>query len=508
MSQRIIEGFSVKLIDPVSFSFNAATAGGHSAFSYIPGAAILGLVATALHENPPVGFDPYLAFHSGKVRFRNAYPSIPREAPLWPAPRCLAVEKGASTDGVFECVNLAVTGPTPGKQEKALAKPFVSTTGLLGKPSFQKRLRTSIDPATGTAAKGLLFEQEALEAGQTFVGAVEFDADVPKAVIDHIMDFLCGTAGREHRIGRSRATEYGRSHFRRCAAPESPTVKSRSDQSTVIWCISDVWLPVGSSLADEAAKAFGLRSASLLLDRSSIRTRRLSRFNGRWRTTDQERLAIAAGSVLVFSTDGGSPKPGDRWAGLSNSEGVGHVVIDPEFLHPAQITLGREKPKPVARQSMSGLPGGALGRWMSLKSDGERRRKDSQDYAGRISASIEAMYRAATRFNGIALDDTNSPGRSQWNAVAHACAEASSTADLKQRLFDGTNALIDPRDPVWRLVVGLDDERRESATFRSELQRRVQILAESSGLYDGRIVIGEVARTAAANVATWREAGR
>src|SRR5262245_58408887 len=64
----------IRLVDDLILSEDAASAGSPRTLRYIPGAAMLGLAASQLYDS--LGNDAFRVFHSGEVRFHNAYPAL------------------------------------------------------------------------------------------------------------------------------------------------------------------------------------------------------------------------------------------------------------------------------------------------------------------------------------------------------------------------------------------------------------------------------------------------
>jgi CRISPR/Cas system CSM-associated protein Csm3 (group 7 of RAMP superfamily) len=74
-------------------------------------------------------------------------------------------------------------------------------------PLKTSRMRTAIDGKTGTAAKSQLYGYESLNAGQSFVGKIEWDDSVAELITPIINIF---NDGEVLHIGRSKTASYGR----------------------------------------------------------------------------------------------------------------------------------------------------------------------------------------------------------------------------------------------------------------------------------------------------------
>ena len=80
--------FIVTLESDAVISETSATAGVHSTLDYLPGAALLGACAASLYDSLAPE-ESFLVFHSGRVRFGNAYPLAENGAPAIPVPAAM-----------------------------------------------------------------------------------------------------------------------------------------------------------------------------------------------------------------------------------------------------------------------------------------------------------------------------------------------------------------------------------------------------------------------------------
>jgi CRISPR-associated protein Csx10 len=443
--------FGVELLDPCSFSRDSATAGGHVSLPFIPGGAILGLCAGAFHDKwsePGAPVDAFTAFHSGALRFGDALPLAADGRVAYPAPRCWHEEKDGTS-----LINLSVAPPERDRQYKSLRAGFVAFDDGGAAPSWSRvspvretRLKTAINPVTGVAATGQLFGQQALATGQRFSFSVEADGPAAAALAP-IRDYLTGSASGVHRIGRSRSAEYGRARFT-LLSDERGLPVAHEERRTIIWCLSDVvpyqdW--AGGALPPTL---FGLDQGELDETRSFFGLRRHVPFNGRWRMRGSERLAIVAGSVLVF-TGTHAVEGGERSIGLDRQAGFGRIIINPAVLQgaPPAIRERDDSPKPFAPPTP--IPG-ALGTWMTNRAGSAARRENASAAVASAVDGVRWLLGNLKLFNAESLGADGYPGRSQWNAIRKAAQKGGSIQDLRRRLFEGDKPLVRRNDPQWR----------------------------------------------------------
>ena len=150
-------------------SESTATTGGRRSLGHVPGSALLGLVAQRYGDADHA----WELFHSGAVRFSNAYPVI-GGAPSLPVPLTWRTSKGAvavDDDGILQVAEIVPDGT-----EKVSG--YVTRSARIGTPRSARRARAAIDrDRGGQTLKGALFEDAAIAAGQRFWFRVSLDAE-------------------------------------------------------------------------------------------------------------------------------------------------------------------------------------------------------------------------------------------------------------------------------------------------------------------------------------------
>ena len=302
--------FTARLLADAVISERAATTGGHRTLDYIPGANLLGAAAAQLYnKDQAVSFQ---LFHSGKVRFGNAYPLSPTNVPTLPVPLCWHLPKGAEDSDYKNVRNLIHASKEQfdewdnrGEQQKQLRSGYLSPSGEKVTPSKNYHLKTAIDRTKqGMADEAQLFGYQSLAAGSCWYFSISFDDDLNQQLVNQVADAIRGTI----RVGRSRSAEYGLLAVQRTEiAPFqfSPV----ADDRLLLYCLSDLALtdPLTgiSTLIPDPAAHFGLAEGSFNAGRSYIRVRNYAPFNSTRKRFDIERQVIARGSVLVFERSGG-----------------------------------------------------------------------------------------------------------------------------------------------------------------------------------------------------------
>lgn len=332
--------------EPAVFSERAATEGAHRTLSCPTGSALLGWAAARLYSDFN---DPFSIFHSGKVRFSNAYPLVGDKI-AWPVPRLLMEKKhergGIENESRLKANQLVVGRPRErpdggaedAPQYQALKGYFVSADGEVIKPQFSGRLRTATED--GRAKKGQLFGFQHIDPGKIRCYRAMIEADDGAIDDAEWTKLLDAFNGKTLRLGRGSGTAYG--GYYECQMTENaadPWPQTGSIHASIpvrVWALSDIALVdrFGAPCFSPTAEMFGLPKASKFLgDDSAISVRRFAPWNAHLNRRDIERQVIEAGSVLSFKIDAEhSIQTLANIFGLWREAGLGHAWIAPPML--------------------------------------------------------------------------------------------------------------------------------------------------------------------------------
>lgn len=330
--------FDIELQQPVIISQQAATVGSHQSLDYIAGSALLGLVASRLYIHLNVQ-DAFTIFHSGKVRFLDAFPVLQSEQ-AYPVPFCLHSFKGEKysenqqllKDKVF---NIAYPATELNERQSVQLRNFyITASGQKVNPSKEQTLKTAIDARDNRAAESQLFGYEALSLGQKFRFSIQIDQDVNADLQQKILKVVVGSA----HLGRSRSAEFGRVNI---AASQHVQQLNQpiNSRELCLWLVSDLYLHhQGQTTLIPLPELLGLpQGTEWKVDKSFIRSRRYSVFNAYRKHYDLERQVISRGSILHYQLpenyDGKAiAKSLSQGIGLNIESGLGQVIINPKIL--------------------------------------------------------------------------------------------------------------------------------------------------------------------------------
>ncbi|HIF9188838.1 TPA: hypothetical protein ACX6PH_001808 [Photobacterium damselae] len=415
--------YRLTTIDPVILSQSTATTNNHQGLDYIPGSAMLGLVASKLY-NGLTEQESWQVFHSGAVQFGNAYADINGEVCL-PLPASWHYVKGqkAELDGRLstDVVNHAHGDVDSTKQYKQCRSGYVSSSGFMASIQQGMVTKTALE-RTGSVKEGSLYCYTYIDKNQSFIGAIEC-ADASQR--QSIAQVLTG----DLRLGRARGSEFGRV---RVELLESITPYSvRESDTLTLWCISDcqcidaLGLPTYTpALSELVAGATG----TLNREKSFIRSHKVTRFNQARGGFDSEQLVIAKGSVLVFDdvsiTQAQLEQLRDTGIGLNRQQGLGSVMINPLWSQSSNLTVARlfdstafSLPKANAPVIPATAQNSRLIAWVERNSQAQKDALVVQQAAKNAIAKIVQAYRDARQYNCISEGHEAGPSSSQWRRI-------------------------------------------------------------------------------------------
>jgi hypothetical protein len=438
--------FKVEFLTDIVLSANAATEGHHVSLDYIPGANFLGIAAAALYNNSE--FPAYAAFHSGEIRFGDAFPLHDGQRAL-PCPLSWQRPKpGSAKAGLIDENATVVHHKLPDERRKQLdsagiqLKPvrggfFLPQNGTeLKSLPTRYTMKSAYDAEMRRAKDGKLFGYEALPAGSTWMFEIDADDNMT-----HAFQRICASIVGEKRLGRSRRTQYGKVLISACEEPlpqEQETMPTES-QEWVIYAASRlcVFDRSGQLTTTPEPEALLLPPGSTVdFSKSQIRTFHYAPWNGALGRRDAARCGIEKGSVWVVKVPDGSDPIAWRKAvaggcGVYRAEGFGRMLLNPAFLDAdeqgftrLQLTEDDRKLAVAEIQTNGGIadaPDQPLISWVTDR-----------------SAKRQAQDKLLRRVNNFVANDSKIFSRisaSQWGAIRALAVTATNKQDLHDKLF-------------------------------------------------------------------------
>ncbi len=434
--------FKCTLLSDIILSEQSATEGTQRTLDYIPGNVFLGIVAGKTYAELGMNEMTMLLFHSGKIRFGDAYPMKSNTRAIR-VPASWQVIKGESlNEQVYISHEIPETGlrdeegnPLVYKQcrsefivktEETHFTKISQGTNFAIKSAYDKNFRRSKDKQ--------MYGYQSLEQGIELCFQVYFaDADAYE-LSEKVKNSLIG----DFNIGRSKTAQYGRVkieelEFGQGFKEEESLITGYTflyAESRLVF-IDDFGQPTATPTGDQ----LGVANIVIDLNKSQIRTFRYAPYNHQRKTRDADRFGIEKGSVICIAKaitpeEKGKIKNG---VGLFLNEGFGKVLINPEFLK-SQDSTGKSiysydktndrTDKPLIKIGCSSLPLDDLVLQYLKKQQIDK-------------ANQAVVFKDVNLFVKVNQGKFKE-GRfaSQWGAIRAKAMKAVSTTELKNELFD------------------------------------------------------------------------
>lgn len=491
------------------FSKSGATQGQHQTLSAPPGSALLGWAARAYGVFEELNA-AQLVFHSGRVRFSNAFPLSDTGEIGWPTPQCLLkqkdVGKAFDEDGRLNC-KLVKVGPAAFAKyvmqgETAQAEPlrggYVTSGGCRLEPTLGGRLRTATEE--GRAKEQALFGYSHIEPNGVLRYVAQIEADEMEEEVWQLL--LEQFRDNALMLGRASRTGYGGRYM--CEVVDELPIWPESTSAAAVssggmfrvlllspLALIDGW---GAPNLKPVPRDLGLATEGLLNPReSAVSVRRFAPWNAKLHRRDIERHVIDAGSVLAFDLGTGErPIEQVGWAGAWTETGLGLFWADPPFLRPDEKGAPAFEAAPIGKLARAPC---------ELKSAKESDPKsDLTKWAAR-QAKLSDPTRRESELEQLKTElkrarPEQGPSPSQWQSVANAIQRSSSDENLLNILFDGPDPITGKADSATRDRDWNDGNPKIRKVLHGAIKRMETESGEQGTLNRSEIawVIAEIAR--------------
>ena len=445
----------ITLQDDCIFSERNATEGAHQALDYIPGGALLGAVAARLYSelDNNQAFD---WFHSGKMRFGNAYPLAAGKR-TFPMPACWHQAKGTSPieEGKIDAgkvwrLDKRENNALPDNQQpQQLRAGYISLDGCVAETHKSFRMKTAIDADTGRAKESALFGYDALQAGQRFYAQISCDDAITEADITR----LKATLNKPLLLGRSRSAEYGRATVEILQKQPALSSERPDDLEITLWLLSDLMAldEYGLPTLSPKSEHLGLPEGKLVAENSFLRTRRYSTWNAHKQGYEMERQVICKGSVLVYQLESSLTDEHLQLIaaglGVERQAGLGQVWLNPPLLAGEQPQFSgsvsplsdkaKELPRPAKEPKLIA--------WLRKQQSDSGSKQNFAREAKLIARGYQTLMQSVRELKGLDASVHVGPSHSQWGSVL---SDAKTTTF--NNIFDERNGSCKASAEGWK----------------------------------------------------------
>ena len=332
---------------------SANTEGKSKPLDFIPGSAVLGIVAKGLKDKKinDIDFETLL---NGTIRFgegsllhdHNLAYSMPFSFFKPKIPK----EDDANSTKTYHFPYIS-DDEHRRYQMQQRRNGYITHEGHVLHVDYDYQQKSSYNREERRSQEGEMYGYPAMVKGTTF--ALEISA--PKEKLEGIVAYLCtGT----HRLGKSKSAQYGKVRFhvaQNTAQVQTKQIpKSPHENLLFLYAKSRIALhdENGVFTYEPTTQNLGLQSGNIRWDYTQIRTASFTPYNGVQQTTTYERLVIERGSVIVV--EGCTDELPDRLVvGAFQNEGFGELLVNPSFLCQKFF---EEKPLPQDTSDTSQTP--------------------------------------------------------------------------------------------------------------------------------------------------------
>lgn len=328
--------FKCTLLSDIILSQDSSTEGNQFCLDFIPGSNFLGIAAGRLYNQLEEGV-ALAVFHSGKVRFGDAHPSLDGQVRGLKVPGAMYHPK--SMKASEECyIHHLIPNPEADEMKKKQLKQCREGFQVFGADiatpvSIDKNfaIKSAYDTEKRRSKDGQMFGYQSLPEGLVLYFGIESELD--EATNGRIKEALVGA---KH-IGRSRTAQYGLVNieevdFSEVASTGHTFLKDGQQYATVYADGRLIFLDGnGEPTFQPTAEDLGFTAADEIdWSRSQVRTFQYAPWNGKRNTFDTDRCGIEKGSVFVVRC--ASSPAASAYLGSYRNEGFGKVIYNPAFL--------------------------------------------------------------------------------------------------------------------------------------------------------------------------------
>lgn len=333
----VVQFRCVALADLV-LSVASATEGAHGSLDFIPGGCFLGVAASHLYGAG--GERAWRLFHSGKVRFGDAHPSVGGVRGLRVPAALFRPKFGGEERYVHHRVeDFDKVLSLQLKQCRDGFYAFGSDVATQVGVDRAFSIKSAYDAEKRRSEDEKMFGYESIARGTEFLFEVEFDDDA----LDLRDDVAAALLG-ERRIGRSRSAQYGLVRIERADFAPVSTDCGRQGEVVVyadgrLVFFDDNGMPTFRPTPLQLG--IDAPGSSVVWRKCQVRTFQYAPWNFKRQAFDADRCGIEKGSVFVVETS--AAKGGTAYVGAYRNEGFGKVVYNPAFLYVAPGENGRSR---------------------------------------------------------------------------------------------------------------------------------------------------------------------
>lgn len=322
--------FQVEFLSDIVLPATSNTEGNIEQLDFIPGSNFLGMVALD-YKNFENSFE---VFHSANVRFGDAT-ILHQNKQTYKMPLSFFHEKLDDTN-IF--THHHIKDFKKFTQLKQVRKGYISSNLDIIHIDYNYSQKSAYDKDNRRSKEGSMFGYNAMKSGTKWQFTLKY-SDISKNDLERIQSNLLGVK----RLGKSKSAQYGEVKISLQGTNEN--LENINIQNEVV-----LYANARIALVDDEGNATydlkyicpSLKDENIIYEKSQLRTSLFTPYNGAREKKDYERVVINKGSIIVLKEISKEQLQSIKnGVGAYLSEGFGELLVNPSFLHKAELRFNK-----------------------------------------------------------------------------------------------------------------------------------------------------------------------
>jgi len=317
--------YQVEFLSDVVLPATSNTEGNIEQLDFIAGSNFLGMVA----KNYTKFKDSFEIFHSGAVKFGDAH-IVCDDKLTYKMPLSYFHEK--LEDKTLLNHHL-IDDFKKYKQLKQKRKGYITKESDITYIEYNYLQKSSYDKAKRRSKDSTMFGYSAIKSGTLWQFSIRYD----ESISSQDLELLKQTIKGRQRLGKSKSAQYGLVEITQKGSSEE--VEDINSTELILYANARLALFDSDDNPTYDLKYLfdGLSDDNIVYEKCQLKTSTFTPYNGARQTKDYERVSISKGSVIVLKDIDKKDIP--QFVGAYQSEGFGHLIVNPKFLLQNEFSL-------------------------------------------------------------------------------------------------------------------------------------------------------------------------
>jgi len=317
--------YQVEFLSDVILLATSNTEGNIEQLDFIAGSNFLGMVA----KNYSKFENSFEMFHSGAVKFGDAH--IVCDGKLtYKMPLSYFHEK---LDDKTLLNHHLIDDFKKYNQLKQKRKGYITKDNDITYIEYNYLQKSSYDKKKKKSKDSTMFGYSAIKSGTLWQFSIKYDDSISSQDLELLKQTIKG----KQRLGKSKSAQYGLVEITQKGSAED--IEDKNSNELILYLNSRVALfdNEGNPIYDLKYLFDGLSDDNIVYEKCQIKTSTFTPYNGARQIKDYERICINKGSIVVLQDIDKKDIP--KFVGAYQSEGFGHLLINPRFLLQNEFSL-------------------------------------------------------------------------------------------------------------------------------------------------------------------------